>query len=211
MTILKKRIFLASSAELLADRQAFELFVNRRNKEWVERDVFLELVVWENFLDAMSKTRLQDEYNRAIRECDLFIMLFFTKVGKYTEEEFDTAFHQFQATNRPYILTYFKDAESNTGPVNKRDRMSLMAFQEKLRALGHYQTVYENIEGLQLHFSQQLDKLVANGFIEFTLDGSAHKGSAINIGTHVDTGGGAYIGGKVNTGGGDLIGRDKIG
>jgi hypothetical protein len=48
--------------------------------------VFLDLVIWEDFLDAMSQTRLQDEYNRAIRDCDLFVMLFSTRVGKYTEE-----------------------------------------------------------------------------------------------------------------------------
>ena len=43
------------------------------------------MIVWEDFLDALSPTRLQDEYNRAIRECDLFVMLFRTKVGRYTE------------------------------------------------------------------------------------------------------------------------------
>ncbi|MEZ4659850.1 MAG: hypothetical protein R2911_20030 [Caldilineaceae bacterium] len=42
---------------------------------------------WENFLDAMSPTRLQDEYNKAIRACDIFVSLFMTKTGKYTEEE----------------------------------------------------------------------------------------------------------------------------
>ena len=43
------------------------------------------------FLDAVSQTRLQDEYNKAIKECDIFLMLFFTKVGKYAEEEFEKA------------------------------------------------------------------------------------------------------------------------
>jgi hypothetical protein len=114
-----QKIFLASSSELRADRDAFEIFLNRKNKDWVKQGVFLELIVWEDFLDAVSKTRLQDEYNRAIRECDLFVMLFFTKVGKYTAEEFETAFGQFQATGKPFIFTYFKDAEISTGNANK--------------------------------------------------------------------------------------------
>jgi hypothetical protein len=101
----KKKIFLASSAKLVDDRRQFELFINRKNKAWVEKGVFLELVIWEDFLDAISQTRLQDEYNRAIRDCDLFVMLFFTKVGKFTEEEFETAFGQFKATNKPFIFT----------------------------------------------------------------------------------------------------------
>ena len=33
--------------------------------------------------------------------------------------------------------------------------------------MGHFQTVYKNIDGLKLHFSNQLDKLVASGFIKF--------------------------------------------
>lgn len=169
------------------------------------KGVFLELVVWEDFLDVMSRTRLQDECNRAIRECDLFVILFFTKVGQFTEEEFDTAFGQFQATGRPFILTYFK-----TAPVENPDRadlQSLWAFQDKLKALGHYQTTYKNVEGLQHHFSQQLDKLAANGFIKFdpeaaaaSVSTTAGNGRAIAQGDHPTAvaAGGITIGGNNN-------------
>jgi hypothetical protein len=163
----KKTIFLASSAELKDDRKEFEIFINRKNNEWNNKGVFLQLIVWEDFLDAIAPTRLQDEYNKAIRESDIFIMLFFTKVGKYTEEEFETAFGQFKATKTPFIFTYFKDAPISTGSASKNDMMSLWAFQEKLKNLEHFQTVYKSIEELQLKFNQQLEKLVANGFIEF--------------------------------------------
>ncbi|MCG6869905.1 MAG: SUMF1/EgtB/PvdO family nonheme iron enzyme, partial [Gammaproteobacteria bacterium] len=127
----------------------------------------LRLILWEDFLDVVSRTRLQDEYNKAIRECDVFVMLFFSKVGKYTEEEFETAFGQFQATNRPFIFTYFKDAENSNRSTGNIDSISLRAFQEKLDALGHFYTRYTNIDQLKLHFSRQLDKLVESGFIEF--------------------------------------------
>ena len=132
--MLTKKIFLASSSELKKDREAFEIFINRKNKDWVAKGVFLELVLWEDFLDAMSRTRLQDEYNQAIRECDLFVMLFFTKVGPYTAEEFETAFGQFKATNKPFIFTYFKDAPISTGSINEDDVMSLLAFKKKLKS-----------------------------------------------------------------------------
>ncbi len=168
--MIKKRLFLASSAELKEERKEFEIFINRKNKEWVDRGVFLELLIWEDFLDAVSRTRLQDEYNQAIRACDIFVMLFFTKVGQYTEEEFETAFGQFQASNKPYIFTYFKDAKISTGSANKKELMSLWAFQEKLDALGHFYTRYKDIDQLKFHFNQQLDKLVASGFIEFKPD-----------------------------------------
>jgi hypothetical protein len=210
--MLRKKLFLASSAELKEDRREFEIFINRKNKDWVGKGVFLELVVWEDFLDAVSQTRLQDEYNRRIRECDLFVMLFFTKVGQYTEEEFETAFGQFKATNKPFIFTYFKDAEISIASVNESDLMSLLAFKKKLAALGHFYTTYKNTEGLLLHFTQQLDKLVTNGFIEFKPENCDTGGGNTNNANLTGSGviaqgtratavgaGGVSIGGK-NTG-----------
>jgi hypothetical protein len=162
----KIKVFLASSSELRDDRVSFEIFVNRRNKEWVGHGVFLELVQWEDFLDVFSKTRLQDEYNAEIRACDLFVMLFWTKVGPYTEEEFEAAVGQFKATDKPFILVYFKDAPRAEGAGSDADRTSLERFQSRLQALGHYKTVYDNVDRLTAHFGAQLDKLAARGFIE---------------------------------------------
>ncbi len=61
MNIVK--IFLASSSELKSDREQFEILINRENKEYIKKNIFLELVIWEDFLDVMSQTRLQDEYS----------------------------------------------------------------------------------------------------------------------------------------------------
>ena len=74
-TMQTQKIFLASSSELKEDRREFEIFIHRKNREWVGRGVFLDLIMWEDFLDALSPTRLQDEYNKAIRECDVFVMV----------------------------------------------------------------------------------------------------------------------------------------
>lgn len=231
-----KKIFLASSFELLDDRKEFEIFINRKNNEWVSKGVHLKLIVWEDFLDALSQTRLQDEYNKEIRDCDVFVMLFCTKVGPYTEEEFETAFGQFKATNKPFIYTYFKDAQISTGSANQKDLLSLWAFQEKLKAMGHFYTSYKNIDALKFHFNAQLDKLVASGFIEFKADESAVTGGvsyhAINTsngaiaqggGTAVGAGG-VYVGGQhsvsintdtqtsINTdGGAHIVGNVHVG
>jgi len=175
------KIFVASSAELKEDRTAMELFIGRKNKSWVKKGIFLELVMWEDFIDAMSQTRLQDEYNKVLRECDIFVMLFFTKVGRYTEEEFSTAFQQFKATQKPYIYTYFKDAAINTGNINRRDLLSLLNFQEKLKELEHYQTTYTSTDNLLLHFSAQLDKLADTGFIKFVVNEDINNSNTNSI------------------------------
>lgn len=195
--MLTKKIFLASSAELKEDRGEFEIFISRKNKDWVAKGVFLELVIWEDFLDAMSQTRLQEEYNKAIRECDLFVTLFWTKVGQYTEEEFETAFGQFKSANKPFIFTYFKDAEISVASANKKGLMSLWAFQEKLSSLGHFYTVYKNVDELKFKFNQQLDKLAANGFVEFAPATGQAASPKVQINTTV-TGGSVGVAGAQN-------------
>ncbi|MEO0737801.1 MAG: COR domain-containing protein, partial [Cyanobacteria bacterium J06649_12] len=153
------RIFLASSAELREDRDAFDLYFRQQNDRLLEQGLYLKIVRWENFLDAMSDTRLQDEYNKAIRNCDIFVSLFKTKTGKYTEEEFDVAHQTFQETGKPLIYTYFQKTNVSASASNRQALMSLWDFQDKLKKLKHFQTEYESIDGLQKHFRDQLDML----------------------------------------------------
>jgi hypothetical protein len=153
-------IFLASSAELKDDRDALELYFRQQNDLLRKQGIYLKIVRWENFLDAVSETRLQDEYNKAIRQSDILVSLFATKTGKFTEEEFDVAHKTFKSNGRPLIYTFFKDVAVSAGNVNKQSLMSLWAFQEKLSNLGHFHTQFENIEHLKRQFSDQLRLLL---------------------------------------------------
>lgn len=165
----KIKLFLASSEELKTDREQVEIFINRKNKDWVDKGFFLELVIWEDFLDAMSQTGLQEEYNKAVRTSDIFLLLFFRKVGKYTEEEFDAAVKQFKATNKPIIFTYFKVASMLSNEIND-DVVSLINFKNKLKELKHYYTEYNTIEGLKHEIDKQLNKLEKDGIFENLAD-----------------------------------------
>jgi hypothetical protein len=157
----RARLFLASSYEVRDDRDALDLYIRQQNDHAGDRGLYIEVVRWENFLDAMSATRLQDEYNIAVRSADVFLSLFFTKTGRYTEEEFDQAYAQFQNTGRPLVYTYFKDGPIQTGSANPEHLTSLWAFQKKLEKLGHYPTRYDNIDSLKLQVRGQLDRLPA--------------------------------------------------
>ncbi|NTV45941.1 MAG: hypothetical protein HGB11_05365, partial [Chlorobiales bacterium] len=77
------RIFLASSNELIAERERFEIEIYRKCKAWFDKEIFLHLDIWEDLSARMSDTRSQDEYNKKIREADLFVLLAYTKVGMY--------------------------------------------------------------------------------------------------------------------------------
>lgn len=157
MKIIK--IFLASSSELESDRKEFEILINRENKKYIKDNVFLELVMWEDFIDAMSATRLLDEYNKAVADCDIFVSLFHTKVGKYTEEEFLKALATFKANGKLLIYTYFKDEAVNMSKITP-NIMSLLDLKQKLDDLGHFYTKYADIIELKFKFSEQLTKIL---------------------------------------------------
>lgn len=163
MSLKTITIFLASSSELKDDREDFRIFISKQNDRLHKLGIYLQIIQWEFFLDAISDTRLQDQYNKAIEQCDIVLCLFFTKVGKYTSEEFDTAYQKFKATGKPKIWTYFKDAPYNTGSITK-EISTLIAFKEKISELGHFSTKYENIDSLKNQFRDQLDMLFAEPF-----------------------------------------------
>jgi cellulose biosynthesis protein BcsQ len=150
------KIFLASSAELREERDALELHLRQLNDDLQEENRYLQVVRWENFLDAVSSTSKQDDYNVAIRDCDIFLSLFATKTGKYTAEEFNVAHQQFLATKRPWIFTFFRETDLNSASVNRGDMQSLWAFQDKLKEIGHFWTNYKNTADLHLQVLRQL-------------------------------------------------------
>jgi hypothetical protein len=153
------KIFLASSYELKEDRDQFRIFISVENDRLRKQGIYLELVQWEHFLDTISTTRLQDEYNNALRECDWAVCLFFTKAGKYTTEEFKTAYKAFKETGKPLIWTYLKNAPILTGNVDDTI-LSLLEFKRELKKLEHFPTNYDNIDGLKYHFKTQLDRIL---------------------------------------------------
>ena len=156
------QLFLASSSELEDDRREVEIWVNRENKRLAKRNLFLELVLWEDFLDAMSKTRLQDEYNKALVGCEIVICLFETKLGAFTKEEFMVAYNSFKSGNKPhYLYTYFKESEIKTTDMAKlKLLMKLHDFKEELQKMGHYPTHYTSILDLKEQLGNQLEKIL---------------------------------------------------
>jgi hypothetical protein len=151
------KIFLASSAELKQDRKDFREFISVENDRLHKQGIYIEIVQWEYFLDEISGTRLQDEYMKKLKECDIALCLFFTKVGKYTEEEFDVAYNTFKANGTPKIWTYFKNATVNTADISA-EILTLLEFKKKLKGLGHFFTKYESTPDLHLQFKRQLEK-----------------------------------------------------
>lgn len=154
------QIFLASSEELAEERKEFQNFISTENDYYQEQGITLKLVKWENsFIDAMSRDGLQEVYNKAVDESDIFVSLFFTKVGKYTEEEFERAFAKFTKTDKPFIYTYFKSGKVDIDKLGQEYNTRL-AFEKKLKELKHYKSKFKNTEDLHLNFKRQLERII---------------------------------------------------
>ncbi|MBL4660550.1 MAG: tetratricopeptide repeat protein, partial [Alcanivoracaceae bacterium] len=147
MKIIK--IFLASSYELKADRKKFVHKINRLNKSLADKDLFIHLEIWEELSAQMSPTCSQDEYNKKIKQADLFVLLAYRKVGMYTEEEFNIAHAEFMHRRKPQIICYFKNIRTNIQP-------SLTAFKKRLKQLGYFPPNYTNFDNLWIQFNEEL-------------------------------------------------------
>jgi len=156
----KIKIFLASSNELKPERDQFEIEIYRKTKTWFDKNIFLYLDIWEDMTARMSVTGSQSEYDKFVKDADLFVFLAYSKVGMYTAEEFQNAIGQFNSTKKPFIYTYFKVPQpENADP-------SLAAFEAKLKELKHFYASFTDFNDLWNQFNKELERLAADGFTE---------------------------------------------
>jgi len=159
------RIFLASSYELKADREQFEIFINRQNNLLRAKGVFLQLVLWEDIGGEVYETHKQDHYNEELKTCDVFVMLYWSKVGIFTNIEFDRALAQFRYTSRHPKMYVFEKAPPMPATQTPADKESLEAFKRKLREAGQFPIQYRDDAELTFLFKSNLDKLFAEGYL----------------------------------------------
>ena len=152
-------VFLASSEELKAEREFMLRQVAALNNRLVDQGRYVKLILWENESTVMSQTRSQDEYNKKVRGADLLVLLAWTKVGQFTEEEFDAALAGFKAQGRPKILTYFSQVQVALTPEVRKGIPLLDAFQARLSDLGHFWATYTDPHHLWNQLQKELEGL----------------------------------------------------
>jgi hypothetical protein len=156
------KLFIASSAELDSDKTLFDVFFNSKNKDYRDRYVAFDHRTWKDFPSFMTETRLQDNYNKYIRDCDIVVFLFHTRMGQYTLEEFEIAHQQFIKSKgkKPRIYVYFKTG-ANTG-----DDPEIENFKQRNINLGHFYDTYTSNDELLAKFDRQLQLLENAGIIK---------------------------------------------
>lgn len=173
----KVKIFLASSKDLKAERERFEIEIYRKCKAWSTKGVFLHLEIWEDHTSRVHKKGTQNAYNKKVQSSTIFVLLAHHKIGTFTAEEFESAYGHFLVTKKPVIFTYFKELEGTT------PEPSLLEFQQKLRKLHHFYSYYNEVNDLWCQFSKELDRLLFTDYKEHTSPkiGREANGTVSNI------------------------------
>lgn len=144
------KIFLASSNELETEREMMAALANSLNTVLERQSVNVIVVQWENLDASMGVNHKQDDYNEKLRECDMCMVLYWTKFGMYTKIELETAFNELKAGHNPKkVYVYFKEDDSKVSDELKGFRDSFPT------EYGHFYTPFSNFDTLKAHFLLQ--------------------------------------------------------
>lgn len=152
-------LFLSSSIELKNEREKIEQGISRKNKVLKNNGFTIELMIWEDGKYIGNSLRTQDNYNQEIELCNLFIMMIYSKVGKFSLEEFNIAAKLFSKKGMPRICIFRRD-KNFPKDQTKADALSFHDFLEQLKKLDHFPFLFENVDMLMNNLEHVIDKLI---------------------------------------------------
>lgn len=85
------RIFIASSKELVQERNELSFLVLAKEDEFAQRGLRVRLAKWEYVDPKMTAGRTEDRYLDEMYNCDAAMVIFKNVAGKYTREELEKA------------------------------------------------------------------------------------------------------------------------
>lgn len=159
-------IFLASSKELLFEREKFEIFINRRNGINIRNNVRLELKIWETISGELGIAEKQLEYNAIVEKADILVLLFWSKIGKFTKDEYETANRLRKKEGKPLVYIYQKTAAS-LFPTLENEDVSRSLFIKALEKDGKFPIEFKDHNELERKFNYELDLLFENNTFKY--------------------------------------------
>ncbi len=158
------KVFIASSNDETEEREALKSLLLKISEVTQKYDVAIVPEMWEMKSVQFSQGLLpkQNEYNAALLSSDMVFFLFGKRVGKYTYEEFQTAYRQLERTASPQkVYVYFKKVE--LGRIDYLDQQDVQNFGNifELRnfiskSLNQVYGEYQDISELQQIFVQEV-------------------------------------------------------
>lgn len=146
------KVFLASGKEMKHDRNAFGNLIRKLDEIYEKRGTRIRLFEWEDVDSAYNGGRKQDEYNEHLRASDMFLALFHTYAGRFTQEEFNIAKDERENKGTPKPYVYCRDLQEG-----EEEDQTLKDFKKYLfEKLKYFFCSYNSEECLNLQFVMQL-------------------------------------------------------
>lgn len=142
------KVFLASSEELREERCKLGDLVHRLDDIFEKRGIQIKLLTWENIDAAYDSTRYMKDYEECVRQCDIFVCMFYTKVGPFTFEQLNVAITEMTQHNKPRILIYCRDLQD--GDIESAELIELK--RRFVDEWGYYPNSYSTTDKLHLSF-----------------------------------------------------------
>ena len=185
-------IFIASSYELSEQRVLIGDYIRKLSYDYSPRGVRLRLACWEDFHPEYRGTSKQQEYDeKLIKSCDIFIAIFRTRCGIYTQHEVELALDlnkechilQLPSTDEHNDLDKFlstieivpqqcddtlllKEIGNIVDNYMSTHQISLSSVATPLNAWRLYATIPDDLEDLRIKFSNMVRGL--ENFLEET-------------------------------------------
>ena len=150
-------VFLASSDELIHDRNSIQALISSLDDIYEERGVRIKCKRWEDFNAFCTGERTQDQYNKVLEASDVCLCMFHRKAGRFTIEEFNHALDEYRQNNdHPKTYVYIRALAD--GEVEEQE---LKTFKESLfQTIGHYWCNYATDDAMKLHFVMQIERMM---------------------------------------------------
>lgn len=152
-------VFVASPGDVIDERIALESIISELNRTWSRTlNLRLELIKWETDIHPSFGAYPQDVINRQLNdEYDVFIALFWSKVGSPTDvaesgtvEEFERAYQKFQNNPKSVeLMVYFKDQAILPSKMDLVQLQKLQSLKEQLGDKGGLYWTFDNTEDFE--------------------------------------------------------------
>jgi len=137
------KIFVASGSDLKEEREKTIVYLNEIGKI---HDLLLEPIKWETDIPSGSydKARIQDEINPLLENSNIAIVMFFSKAGKFTLEEYHLA-----RQKKIKTFLYFKKGFSPPNETEAQNLLELLKFKKEVENENKLLfKEFENLDGL---------------------------------------------------------------
>jgi len=154
-------IFLASSGELKKQRKQIEVFIARENDTLTKQNVYLKLILWEKESKSIHRERIQNKFNDLLLNSDIVIVLFFSKAGQFTLEEYQLAYDNLKNGKKPFFM--FVCFDMNDIPQHNIIPSHIEKIHQIKQRLQHDEQLiieYHSVADLLLQLKMELDNAI---------------------------------------------------